>query len=60
MNFYQIPKTKHYKPEDELLPEYKYLPKTKHYKPEDELLLEYKCLLEDKYKEFLKKIDEFV
>ena len=55
-----LPKTKHYKPEDELLPEYKYLPKTKHYKPEDELLLEYKCLLEDKYKEFLKKIDEFV
>ena len=53
-------KTKHYKSKDELLPEYKYLPKTKHYKPEDELLLEYKCLLEDKYKEFLKKIDEFV
>ena len=38
----------------------KYSSKTKHYKSEDERLPEYKYSSEDKYKEFLKKINEFV
>ena len=59
-NIKYLQKTKHYKSEDERLPEYKYSSKTKHYKSEDERLPEYKYSSEDKYKEFLKKIDEFV
>ena len=59
-NIVYLQKTKHYKLEDELLPEYKYSLKTKHYKSEDELLSEYKYLQEYNYKEFLKKIDKFV
>ena len=59
-NIKYLPKTKHYKSEDERLPEYKYSPEAKHYKSEDELLPEYKYSLEGNYKEFLKKIDEFV
>ena len=38
----------------------KYSSKTKHCKSEDERLPEYKYSSEDKYKEFSKKIDEFV